>query len=120
MTPATRWHSLCLFYLAEECHFYLALRFQAEVRHALWQRGQRGAPQAAQRCPADAMASRLLRPRTRCDSSGLGHADDGREQPLAIMRGRPGEQPSKGIGGHKYDVQKVAALPRGLLGKNIL
>jgi diphthamide synthase subunit DPH2 len=24
MTPATRWHSLCLFYLAEECHFYLA------------------------------------------------------------------------------------------------
>jgi len=25
MTPATRWHSLCHFYLAEECHFYLAL-----------------------------------------------------------------------------------------------
>lgn len=31
MTPATRWHSLCLFYLAEECHFYLApTRFRSD------------------------------------------------------------------------------------------
>jgi hypothetical protein len=96
-----------------------ALRFQAEVRHRLVAAGQRVASQAAQRCPADAMASRLLRPRTRCDSSGLGHAGNGREQPLAIMRGRLGEQPSKGIGGHKYNLRKVAALPRSLFGENI-
>ena len=52
MTPATRrQHRQCRFYLAEWCHLYLALRFQGEVRHASWQRGQRVAFQAAQRCP---------------------------------------------------------------------
>lgn len=55
------------------------LRFQAEVRHASWQRGQRVAPKQRSAAPADAMASGLLRPRTRCDSSGLGHLG---ERPL--------------------------------------
>ncbi len=52
MTPATRrQHRRCRFYLAEWCHLYLALRFQAEVRHRLVAAGAAWSPPSSAALP---------------------------------------------------------------------